>query len=125
MVVPSRPFRRNHMSRALYVALITPAILSSAAAGAIAGTGKLQPSAHYALASAPPHRRCVYLADKDLKTDSDRRAALAALEATYDPHAIQRRRLRRTRPGLFDETDLPVAARYRAAIQATGARIHV
>lgn len=67
----------------------------------------------------------VYFRDKGLANDAQRAAAIASLQAGYDPHATERRRLRRTRPGLFDESDLPVSATYRAAVESLGARVHV
>ena len=72
-----------------------------------------------------PIKVWVYFTDKNLRSPAERDAALAALAAGYDAHAIQRRAQRRTRPGLFDETDLPVAARYRDAVRAAGVKIHV
>lgn len=72
-----------------------------------------------------PDRFWVYLADKGFDSGATERAAVAALESTYDTHAVERRRLRRTAPGLFDARDLPVAPSYLSAIDATGARIHV
>ncbi|RME37399.1 MAG: hypothetical protein D6788_09535 [Planctomycetota bacterium] len=70
-----------------------------------------------------PLRAWVLFTDKDVPTADARRAALDRLAAEYDPRAIRRRRLRRTRPGLFDEYDLPVAARYLRAVADTGASI--
>jgi serine protease AprX len=51
-------------------------------------------------------------------------AAIAALEQSYPPRAVERRRARRTAPGLFDARDLPVATRYLEGIRQTGARVH-
>jgi len=62
---------------------------------------------------------------KDHATAEARSAALAELTTTYHPRAIQRRRLRRTAPGLFDSRDLPVSNEYVRAVEATGARVHV
>ncbi len=67
----------------------------------------------------------VCFTDKDIRSAAQRQAALSALAAAYAPHAIQRRANRRTRPGLFDESDLPIAARYRLAAEATGAKVQV
>jgi subtilisin family serine protease len=72
-----------------------------------------------------PVKLWVWLKDKGLASTQERDAALRALAASYDGHALQRRANRRTRPGLFDETDLPVAPAYERAIAATGAAIHV
>jgi subtilisin family serine protease len=76
-------------------------------------------------APAPPRadgpRTWIYFSDKG----PDPAAALETLASTAHPRTVERRRLRRTRGGLFDEQDLPVAAAYRAAVAATGASIHV
>lgn len=60
----------------------------------------------------------VFLGDKG---PIDVGAALADLQRTYNPRAIERRRLRRTAAGLFDERDLPVYAPYVSAIAQRGA----
>jgi serine protease AprX len=72
-----------------------------------------------------PDRFWVYLDDKGLHTATAERSAIESLSATYDAHALERRRLRRTAPGLFDARDLPVAPAYLDAIASTGARIHI
>ncbi|UCF67911.1 MAG: S8 family serine peptidase, partial [Acidobacteriota bacterium] len=63
--------------------------------------------------------------DKGLATPNERARALDAFARTYDPHAIERRRLRRSRPGLFDVDDLPIPATWVEAIRVTGAEIVV
>ncbi len=50
-------------------------------------------------------------------------AELAVLEESYGTRAVERRRLRRTAPGLFDERDLPVAEEYLQQVLATGAEL--
>jgi subtilisin family serine protease len=65
----------------------------------------------------------VYLTDKG--SQAEVAAAVDRLHETYDVRAIQRRLLRRTDPGLFDERDLPVRALYRDAVLATGAKIRI
>ncbi len=65
------------------------------------------------------------LSDKGVTGDRARAAAFTELAATYNPRAIQRRNLRRTRPGLFDIHDLPVVPAYVDSVRATGAAIHV
>ncbi|MBU0717075.1 MAG: S8 family serine peptidase, partial [Planctomycetes bacterium] len=67
----------------------------------------------------------VFFADKGVDSARARDAALAEVAVTYDPRAIERRRNRRTQPGLFDERDLPVAQHYIDAIEATGAKRQV
>lgn len=52
-------------------------------------------------------------------------AALAELETTYNKRAIERRRARRTAPGLFDERDLSVHGPYVQLVQETGAKLRV
>ncbi|HEX5009736.1 MAG TPA: S8 family serine peptidase [Planctomycetota bacterium] len=52
-------------------------------------------------------------------------AALAQAQAGLSAHAVQRRALRRSAPGLVDARDLPVSAAHRAAVQAAGAVLHV
>jgi hypothetical protein len=73
---------------------------------------------------AAPQRIWVFFTDKGVPPDQ-LPAALAQVQATYDAHAIERRRLRRTDPGLFDARDLPVCAAYRDQVVATGATLHV
>ncbi|GMU82013.1 MAG: peptidase S8 [Planctomycetota bacterium] len=78
--------------------------------------------------TAPPasQRTWVYFVDKGVPAGSAAEAdAIARLVQTYDARAVQRRALRRTAPGLFDARDLDVAAEYTAAIESTGARVHV
>jgi subtilisin family serine protease len=53
----------------------------------------------------------------------DATEAIKGLEQTYNARAIQRRRLRRTAPGLFDERDLPVHPDYVLAVTRTGAEL--
>ena len=69
-----------------------------------------------------PARIWVFLTDKG---PIDTQRAIAALESTYSERAIERRRLRRTAPGLFDERDLPVHEGYIEDITATGATIRI
>lgn len=64
----------------------------------------------------------ILFADKgDINTD----AALAQLEITYNKRSIERRRARRSAPGLFDERDLPVHDPYIELVQETGAKLRV
>ncbi len=75
------------------------------------------PAAHD---SARPVKHWVFFKDKGLATPAEIDRALAEVAAGYDPRAIERRRLRRTAPGLFDDRDLPVAPAYIDAVLATG-----
>jgi subtilisin family serine protease len=65
----------------------------------------------------------VFLRDKGFADASSRRAASEKLIYDYDPRAIDRRQARRTRPGLFDATDLPVREAYVEALEATGGTV--
>ena len=72
-----------------------------------------------------PGRVWVYFTDKGYRTIGEERAALARLEREYPRRAIERRRLRRTAPGLLDARDLAVRDGYVRAVEALGARVHV
>lgn len=77
-------------------------------------------------ATAPSRRTWIYFADKGLHTQAEVDDALSHLADTYDRHALERRRARRTLPGLFDEMDLPVCEEYvRGVVKVTGAEVHV
>jgi subtilisin family serine protease len=65
------------------------------------------------------------LTDKGLASAEALEATLDDLASTYHPRAIQRRRLRRTLPGLFDIHDIPVSQSYIDQVRATGAEIRV
>lgn len=68
----------------------------------------------------------VWVVFSDKGVAADRAAeALHALEATYNPRALERRKLRRTSPGLFDGRDLPLHPPYVEGVLATGAEIRV
>jgi Subtilase family len=98
-------------------------ILSVCAATLAAGSSFGQVSQDSA-APALSRRLWVYFTDKGLTPDQ-LPAALAQVAATYDTHAVERRRLRRTDPGLFDERDLPLSGAYEGAVLATGAVLHI
>ncbi len=71
----------------------------------------------------------VFFTDKGLHSADEVAATLRQVEATYDPRALERRRLRgdnAARGGaLVDEHDIPVAQAYVDAVSSTGARVHV
>ena len=67
----------------------------------------------------------VTFTDKGVSSPDLREAAFRHLEETFDPRALERRRLRRTLPGLFDEHDIPLDAGYLSGVAATGAEIRV
>ena len=72
-----------------------------------------------------PIKAWVLFADKGIGGARALATATAALASTYNPRAVERRRNRRTLPGLFDEHDLPVARQYIDAVRAAGARVVV
>ncbi len=65
----------------------------------------------------------VEFTDKGIESDEQRRQLLRELEREFDPRSLERRRARRTLPGLFDEHDLPVVPAYLEAVAATGAEL--
>ncbi len=67
----------------------------------------------------------LFFTDKGFTSDDEQQAAIERVAASYPARAVQRRQLRRTLPGLFDEHDLPVAARYVEAVRATGASVRI
>lgn len=67
----------------------------------------------------------VAFADKGDLSEGQREAAFQELERTFDPRALERRRIRRTRPGLFDEHDLPLRPEYLHQVSGTGAEVRV
>ncbi len=74
-------------------------------------------------ADLPQVKAWVLFSDKDLNDQTARRAAVRHLETQYNPRAIERRRNRRTAPGLFDDHDLPVPQHYLDAVAATGVQL--
>lgn len=72
-----------------------------------------------------PVKAWVLFTDKDITTEQDRHKALGKLRSAYHPRAIQRRLNRRSRPGLFDEQDLPVPDRYLGKVAATGVELRI
>jgi subtilisin family serine protease len=113
------------------VAIAVTAVAHAAEAGAIAGA-LLAPAVSDGAAKIHPSVRArreaaggplvVWVLFED-KGPIDTAAAIRDLERTYDPRAIERRRLRRTAPGLFDERDLPVHQAYVEAVTTTGATL--
>jgi subtilisin family serine protease len=72
-----------------------------------------------------PVRAWVLFIDKGLASPAARATALDRVAAETNPRAAERRRLRRTAPGLFDEHDLPVVPGYIDQVVATGVRLRV
>jgi len=67
----------------------------------------------------------VFFRDKGHSDDASQRRAIADLAAKCNPRTADRRERRRTRSGLFDESDLPVHDAYVRAVAAAGARKHI
>jgi len=67
----------------------------------------------------------VLFGDKGVTSRRAYDTAVQELATKYNRRAIERRRNRRTLPGLFDEYDLEVVPAYVAEVEATGARVHV
>ncbi|MFC1660475.1 S8 family serine peptidase [Gemmatimonadota bacterium] len=67
----------------------------------------------------------VSFTDKGPITPERRRAAYLELEESYDPRALDRRRRKRTLPGLFDDHDLPLYTPYVEGVGSTGAEVRV
>jgi subtilisin family serine protease len=65
----------------------------------------------------------VEFADKDIRSEKHLQELLAEMEEYFDSRAIERRKKRRTLPGLFDERDLPVVDGYLEGVADTGARL--
>lgn len=86
--------------------------------------GELSPKIH-AEYDAGEHvlKLWVYFTDKAVFNEDEYRAALDLLAQNYNPRAVERRRLRRGAPGLFDGHDLPLSSVYLQAVGDTGARI--
>ena len=90
---------------------------------------KLHPAVFERLAEdAGQVKAWVFFTDKNITSPQAYAEALAEVEASYNPHAIQRRQLRgeASRGGpLFNMHDLPVVPAYVEAVAATGAQVHV
>lgn len=67
-------------------------------------------------------RAWVFFTDKGIANEQAYLDAVAQAASAYNARAIERRKLRRTAPGLFDEYDLPVVQAYAEAVLRTGAR---
>ncbi len=72
-----------------------------------------------------PIKSWIFLRDKGFSDPASEALAIHGLEGSTDPRTVERRRLRRTAPGIFDARDLPVSPQYLAAVQTTGAQVHV
>jgi hypothetical protein len=95
---------------------------------AIAGPARVHPLVHRSLSEQEangPVNVWVFLANKGPVTARGYEEALAKIASGSDPRTAERRRARRTRPGLFDYDDLPVHDPYLNEIRSTGAQIRV
>ncbi len=83
------------------------------------------PELQASAADAQTEKSWVFFSDKGISGESQLRSAIAELTASYDARAIRRRELRRTLPGLFDESDLPLKEAYVEAVAETGVEVCV
>ena len=67
----------------------------------------------------------VFFRDKGVRDQSALANAIVELEKTYPRRAIERRRLRRSLPGLFDERDVRLSPDYIRAVREMGLKIVV
>jgi len=63
--------------------------------------------------------------DKGIRTRRKRQKILNELEANFNSKALERRRAKRTFPGLFDERDFPLSTIYLAGVAKTGAVLKI
>jgi len=63
--------------------------------------------------------------DKGLETARSRAEAIERVHESYPARAVDRRKLRRTRPGLFDIDDVPVPQGYVEGVRSSGADVRV
>jgi hypothetical protein len=96
---------------------------------ASASSEKLHPAMEHRLreveAGEPVKAWVMFQRDKGHASQAELDVALDELSRSYDPHAIERRTERRTRPGLFDLDDLPLPEPWLQEVRGTGARIVV
>jgi subtilisin family serine protease len=76
-----------------------------------------------ALSGEPIFDAWVEFADKEVFTARARRDIYKELEKTFSSKALERRKKRRTFPGLFDERDIPLSKSYLQRVRETGAHI--
>jgi len=65
----------------------------------------------------------VFFTDKNIFDETAYHTAVDLLAVSYNPRSIERRRLRRTAPGLFDGHDLPLSPAYLKTITDLDIRI--
>jgi len=90
---------------------------------------KIHPQMRRLVAERGPSKAWIFFTDKGLDSSAragdSLRAQLRRFEAGMNPRQRERRRQRRTTPGLCDVRDLPVVAEYVRATEATGATVVV
>jgi subtilisin family serine protease len=89
----------------------------------IAERAMVTPSVRRALECDGVVKVWVFLRDKGLRSPQERDEALVALEKSYPARATERRQLRRTAAGLFDDRDLPICGEYLSEIERTGVQV--
>jgi serine protease AprX len=120
-----RPIPRRAVVSALLATLV-PVLPNQAQTLAPASHSKLHPDLGRVVAELGGQAKgWVFFTDKGLSDAVSRTAALAEARAQLSERAIERRRARRTLPGLVDEHDVALAPAYLAAVRATGAAIQV
>ncbi len=88
----------------------------------------IHPALQRRIASSAPDARTtawVFFEDKAVETVDDYALAVRGVFEACHPKTLQRRVLRRTRPGLFDWYDLPVPPDYVETVQASGAKVRI
>ncbi|MFO0840017.1 MAG: S8 family serine peptidase [Phycisphaerae bacterium] len=119
-----RPVTR--FARASFVIISPVFLLVASLPASAAANPKITPELERRIQqSEKPVAAWVFLTDKGVTDAAARDVALQELARNYNPRAIQRRLLRRTDSGLFDERDLPIAGSYIDAVSATGAHLRV
>ena len=82
---------------------------------------KIHPQMRRLLAERGPSKAWVFFKDKGIQDNRTLRRELEAAERDLNPRQRERRRLRRTLPGLVDFRDIPVNRGYIAQVEGTGA----
>lgn len=113
------------------IALASSVLMAAGGAESVGAVDRAPPKVHPAVTAQfleghATAKVWVFFTDKGAQSEgAGYAAAIDELTRTYDPRAIERRRLRRADPGLFDLRDVPVAPGYVAAVRDTGAHIRV
>jgi len=63
--------------------------------------------------------------DKGIRTKKQRNKRLKELEESFNPKALERRKGKRTLPGLFDERDFPLSKIYLNGVEKTGVVVKI